>query len=150
MSQSRTVLGGVISEPASAAAFLLSWPAIIWLFQEARILVASFAPTVCYWKSFSMRLLAPSFLTIVGVAALYRVKSIDSLSVYLITSVVSAVVFAVGGIFVLANGYNFSKYSPVPLPRSQCVAYFALTLVSIVVGVVAARLNNRRRRDTTN
>jgi hypothetical protein len=132
----------MVPQLATLVAALCLGAAILLAFWQLRVAVTTFAPTVAFAESFSLQLSGPFVLLALGVIALHRIRSVDSLAAFCITGILATIIFAVGGLFVFATGYNFSKYNPVPVPRALSIASFAISIVTLALTAVAIRARN--------
>jgi hypothetical protein len=135
--------------PDIAAYFLLGLPipAIFWTLQFA---FRTFEPTLAFAESLALRLFIPLLMLAWGVALLFRIRSIDSLTYICLAGIIFIIALCMAGLFALTTGYAFSRYVLVPVSRLYAIPYFILAAIVAVVTAVAIAQNNRRRNGTPN
>jgi hypothetical protein len=126
-------------------AIVLLGSGVLLAFWELRLAIATYAPTPKFVVFFALRFSIPLVLIILGLTAFGRIRSIDSQTFICIAGILFTIIFAVGGLFVLVTGYNFSKYYPGSVPRVQSIAYFAASIIALAVTATTVRLNKKRR-----
>jgi hypothetical protein len=145
MSGFRGINGGAPTEPATLCAVAFLGSTILMAYWDLQLAVGSFVHTGQFMTFSVLRLSFPSLSAFLGLIALRRIQSIDTLSGICLGVIMVFVVFNVGGLYVLLTGYNFSRVNAIPVSRLRCIPWFACSIVGLAIMAVAWPIAQARR-----